>query len=663
MLVKTRKDFNKMVKAVKACKTVYVDTETTGLKPFAGDRICGVGIATSPEDSWYLPFRHSGEHYTKGNLPMKWLIELAQLLGTVPNIAGYNLKFDLEMLARDGYISEEGQRLVDVLVMARLVCPEKYPPGGMGLASMTNRFVGAGEGEYDTNLKEWMRKAKLWVDKPAAGGPKIRKFHEVPIDRLGPYCESDTVYALKLKHIFQRLILETGQGKVWRGEVNVTKVFYEMEERGVAVDVIYCRAAITKVEKRLEEIQTQIYELAGGKFNLNAPAQVVEALSNISVHSPIKTSPSKRFPKGQESWGKEALSILGDKAHPIIALLREFKCWSSLKNTYLVVFRDSKGVLHCTFKPWGTITGRISCAEPNLQNLPKSARGVIEESDAAEKHFGFLVELLGETVAEQLDTGVDVTYNPEEWDEDDERMVAARRAIVPRPGYELIAADYSQMEMLVFLCYCNNKKLLKVIEDSYLAGEPFDFHAIVATEVWGGPDHPNFKTFRSWAKAINFGLIFGIGKVKLAASLKVDTEEAEEYKNTYFKRIEGSREFIKRAMGVAKETGTVKNFFGRRYEIEPGREYVAVNYLIQGSCADFMKDRMWKIRQAISHLDAHIVLQVHDEVVLEVRIAQVMEAARIVKTVMEEKIFQIVLPVEVSRCKESWVEKEKIALE
>ena len=650
MIVETREQFDEMLTLVAESKSVVTDTETTGLHPFQGDHICGVGVGTDLEHLWYLPFRHTGELYEGGNLPEEWLNELAIALSKVPTLIGFNIKFDLLMLQLEGYEPDEEQQLIDGLIMARMCVPEKHPPGGLNLENMMNRFLGEGEGAYNKDLKEWMHKNKMWIESRG-----VRHYDHVPIDRLGPYCIKDIEGTLRLAHVFQQLIVDTEQLGVWKKEIKATRVFYDMELVGMQADVDYCDAAIEKIEVRQEEIKAELLELVGTEFNINSSQQITRALNNIGIYSPLKT------PSGAQSWGKETLALMGDAAHPSIKLIREFKSWGTLKGTYLEVFRDA-GTVHCIFKPWGAITGRISCSNPNMQNVPRSARAMVDDTDVAEAHQSILTELLGEGAAQQF-TLVDMTYEAGDYEEADDRMVAARRALIPREGYELVAIDYSQMEMLVFLCYVNNKRLLKRVVDSYERGEPFDFHNIVAEEVWGprlledGTENPDFKLYRRWAKAINFGLIFGIGDKKLGVQLGVSTEEARAYKNQYFDRIEGSREFINRVVTTLESRGYVNNYFGRRYTIEPGREYVGVNYLVQGSCADFMKDRMWLVRKAIQGTGARILLQVHDELVLEVPKALVASVAQTVKEVMEEKVFAIRLPVEASRCPASWIEK------
>ena len=478
---------------------------------------------------------------------------------------------------------------------------------------------------------------------------------------------------MRLRRVWQAYILETEQEGIWETEVNVPRTLLEMEWRGVEIDVLYCRQAVHNIDERLTQIKAELILLTGQDFNPKSNKQKTAAMNAIGVYSPVKTG------TGQQSWGKEALEVIEDP-HPAIVLMREHEKLSSLKGTFFSVFIEA-GVLHCNFKNWGTITGRCSCADPNLQNIPRAVQSVITEEDAVAAHQKALAKAIGDI------TGIEVTtvgqeYEADDFDEADPWMMAARRAFVPRDDYEFLCFDYSQMEMLVFLCYVNNGELLNYVEESYRAGKPFDYHTLVATEVWGGPEHPLFKEFRRWAKALNFGLIFGIGKKKLAKNLSrkqkgkegdddfmegktVTPEGAMEYKEDYFDRIHGSREFIERAKVTGETRGFIFNMFRRRYTIDFNRSYIGVNYLVQGSCADFMKQRMWLVRQALvkAGLDAHMILQVHDELILEVKKGLAEQVIALVKPILEERVVKIPRPVEVSRCEQSWISKEKVEVE
>ena len=654
MIITNREEYDQALKVLRRAKTVYFDTETSGLKAFKGDRLCGIGIGISPTQVWYFPFRHIGDFYEDDNLPEEWIPDLIKVLSQAPVLVGYNIKFDLRMIAFEGYEPTETQKMVCVKVMARLCVPEKHPPGGMTLQNMSNRFLKTGKGDYNDKLKEWMRAHKLWVD-----STKTRLFNHVPVSQLGPYCVDDVICTMELRKEFQGQIKKTGQVRVWYNEVNVTRVFFEMEWRGVRVDLEYCKQAIGVIEERLEAIKEEMIVLTGTWFNLNSNPQITIAMNAIGVFSPILTKGGKDGKNKQQGWGKEALAEMGQDAHPAVRLIREYKQLESLKNTYFQVFLDTGGFLHGTFNQDGTITGRVSCSDPNLQNIPALVQKIEEEGLAVDLHQSVLSAL---GIDSSRFMAVTTAHDADSWEENDGSAVAARRAIIPREGYVFLKADYSQMEMLAFVCYINNKTLIAQIEKSYQEYQPFDYHDMVTYEVWGvSKEDPDYKIFRKMAKGINFGLIFGIGKKKLAKNLGVDIDAAEQYKEEYFHKIVGARAFIHRVQNTVEARGYVNNLFGRRYFLDKTKAYVGVNYLDQGSCADMMKERMWELRIALleSELDASIVLQIHDELVVEVMEEQATQAAVIVKQVMEKKVFSIPFRVDVELCNESWIKGDK----
>ena len=538
------------------------------------------------------------------------------------------------------------------MVMARLCVSERF---GIGLENMCERFLGIGEGEYNKQLEKWMMEHKLRVK-----SRKVALYHHVPIDRLGAYCCEDVVKTARLKEVFQKHIIETEQVRVWRNEVRTTRVLYDMEVRGVAIDREYCASAIQQVNKRVEEIDKELMAVVGTSFNVNSNQQMTKHMNAIGVYSPVMTD------KNVQSWGKEALQefdTLPGGVPPALKLVRERYMLTSLKGTFLEVFYATNGVLHATFNNAGTLTGRCSSSDPNVQNIPALIQGVTEDTKALQKHQSILSSLIGDAASNF--TVVGMSYEADQWNESDAGMVAARRAIVPRPGYEFLSIDYAQMEMIVFLCYIGNQRLLQQVQDTWARGEMFDYHNLVAFEVWGvKPGDEGFDLIRKKrAKPLNLGLIYGIGIKKMAKQMGAKVEEAKEYKAQYFERIEGAEQFLYRVKDMLEARGYLKNMYGRRYYIAVDKAYIGVNYLDQGSCADFMKERMWLVREALrkKKLDAYLVLQVHDELVIEVKKEIVEKVASIARSIMEEKVFAVPLRVTIERCAESWLTGEKVA--
>ncbi|KKL45263.1 hypothetical protein LCGC14_2357420, partial [marine sediment metagenome] len=416
---------------------------------------------------------------------------------------------------------------------------------------------------------------------------------------------------------------------------------------------------IQQVNHRVEELDKELFAVVGTSFNVNSPIQITKHMNALGIYSPVKTD------KNAQSWGKEALQEFGalpGGIPPALKLIRERKMLTSLKGTFLEVFYETDGVLHGTFNNAGTLTGRCSSSDPNIQNIPALIQGVTEDTKAVQEHQSILSNLIGDAASDF--TVVGMTYDADQWDEGDAGMVAARRAIVPRPGYEFLRIDYAQMEMIVFLCYIGNQRLLQQVQDTWARGEMFDYHNLVAFEVWGvKPGDEGFDLIRKKrAKPLNLGLIYGIGIRKMAKNMGSSMDEAKEYKAQYFERIEGAEQFLYRVKDMLEARGYLKNMYGRRYYIEVDKAYIGVNYLDQGSCADFMKERMWLVDTELKKqkLDAYLVLQVHDELVIEVKKDQVEQVASIARSIMEEKVFAVPLRVTIERCAESWLTGEKV---
>lgn len=663
-LICDRAEFDTLLDRISRAGAVCVDTETTGLYPFKGDKICGVGLSFDEKEAWYLPFRHEGEFYTEGNLDEAWLKELAEALSHVKILIGYNLKFDLKFLFQEGFVLLPHQKLVDVWLMARLVVPDQHPVGGLGLQAMEERFIVRGVGKYNDSLKEWMKKNKLWIDKSKNGDgtySKVRLFSHVPISKLGPYCCNDVLGTAKVKKVLQRRLVETNQVKVWKNEVESTWDFFRAEIAGVAIDSKYCRQSIKIVVERMDSILKELKQVTGQTFNPNSNGQVTKAMNSVGIISPIMT-PGGKSGKKQQAWGKETFKVLG-KLHPALGLIREFKCLASLKSTYLEVFLAANGTLHGSFNQAGTITGRVSSVDPNLQNIPVLVQGTLEEGEEVIAHQETLSKMFGPELASNYSI-VGKSYTADEWDPGDGTMVAARRAIVPRKGKVFLKADYDQMEMIVFVCYMNNRELLNQIEQSYRDGIPMDFHNLIAKLVWNlEPGDEGFTKARQLAKILNFSIIYGAGIKKVASQLEVSLDQAKVFRSQYFDRLKGAEAFVNRVHETIEARGWVKNSYGRRYVLDETLSYKAVNYLIQGSCADFIKERMFKLRDLMLETDSCIVLQVHDELVIEVPEDRAEEIGERVRTILEEKVFSIPLPCSISICRDSWIVGDKLVKE
>jgi DNA polymerase-1 len=377
-------------------------------------------------------------------------------------------------------------------------------------------------------------------------------------------------------------------------ELPLSSVLARMQARGIALDVGYLRAMAEEVRAQMAELRARIYELAGEEFNLNSPPQLRQIL-----YEKLGLSPGKRTPKGQLSTDASVLEKLRDR-HPIVEAILSWRELDKLHSTYLEALPrqvdPADGRVHTTFNQTGAATGRLSSANPNLQNIPARTE-------------------LGRRI---------------------------RRAFVPgSPDQLLLVADYSQIELRI-LAHLSQDEGLRA---AFASGQ--DIHAATAAAVYGLPLDQVDPQTRNRAKAVNYGLAYGMNAYGLASRLEITPEEAQAFIDAYFASFPRIKEYLDRQVAKATADGFTETLLGRRRYIpelqspnprvrEMGRR-MALNAPIQGSAADVFKLGMLRVDRALAaaDLDCHMLLTVHDELVFEVEAARVEEAAALVKAEME----------------------------
>ncbi len=379
-------------------------------------------------------------------------------------------------------------------------------------------------------------------------------------------------------------------------ELPVAPVIRKMEERGILLDVEYLKKLSTRYHADLDELAKRIYEQAGMEFNLNSPRQLGEVLFD---HMGVGGGKGKKTATGQRSTREDELRKYA-KDNPIIADILEYRELQKLLSTYidnLPAMADVGHRLHAHFSQSGTTTGRMSSQSPNMQNIPiKSTRGS-----------------------------------------------AIRKAIVAPEGFTLLCADYSQIELRIASFLSGDEKLIESFRTE------LDIHTAVAAQVFGVPLERVDKEMRRRAKAINFGILYGMGANALSEATGTGRREAQEYLDEYFKRFSGIREYVERVKTEVHTRGYTETWFGRRRYFEGARsplpyvvaaaERMALNAPIQGTQADIIKMAMARIdtRLAERHLSGSVFLvsQIHDELMFEVCTSVLSEVADLVRTTME----------------------------
>jgi DNA polymerase I len=420
------------------------------------------------------------------------------------------------------------------------------------------------------------------------------EFAAVPLDRARDFVAEQADYALRLHRLLRpRLVAEHMVGFYETVERPLVPVVAEMERAGIMVDRARLHELSSDFAGRMADLEREIYKLAGHEFNLGSPKQLGEVLFDE-----LKLAPGKKMKTGAYGTDASVLEELSED-HPLPQRVLDWRQLQKLKSTYADTLADEinpeTGRIHTSYSLAGAVTGRLSSTDPNLQNIPiRSEEG---------------------------------------------RKI--RRAFVATPGHVLLSADYSQIELRLAAHVAG----VEALKEAFRRGD--DIHAMTASEVFGVPMKKMDPTTRRRAKAINFGIIYGISAFGLGRQIQVPQAEAAAYIKAYFERFPGIRDYMERMKQLCRERGYVETIFGRRCAI-PGikdsnyarrnfAERQAINAPLQGSAADIIKRAMARVPVVLAKagLQARMLLQVHDELVFEVPVKETNQVATLVKEVME----------------------------
>ena len=561
-VITDEKEFLSWLEQLKNAELIAFDTETTSLDYMVAELV-GVSFAVEAGKAAYVPVGHDYLGAPE-QLDRFWVLEqLKPLLeDSGKKKVGQNLKYDESVLARYG-LTLRGIAFDTML--------ESYV-----LNSVATRH------NMDDLAQFYLNYKTISYEEIAGKGVKQLTFNQIDLEKAGPYAAEDADITLRLHQaIWSKLDKEASLKSVFEEiELPLVDILSRMERNGALVNANLLGQQSQEIKVRLDELEKAAHDMAGQAFNLASPKQLQEIFFN-KLELPV----IKKTPKGQPSTAEEVLQELA-LDYDLPRLILEHRSLSKLKSTYTdklpQMINQSTGRIHTSYHQAVTATGRLSSSDPNLQNIP--------------------------------------IRTPEG------RRV--RQAFVAKEGYKLVAADYSQIELRIMAHLSKDQGLL----DAFAKG--LDIHKATAAEVFGVALDEVTSDQRRSAKAINFGLIYGMSAFGLAKQLGISRPSAQEYIDLYFERYPGVLRYMEETKAFAREKGYVETLFGRRLYLpeinarngmrRQGAERTAINAPMQGTAADIIKKAMIQVDQWLqeSHLDARVIMQVHDELVLEVAESQ-----------------------------------------
>jgi DNA polymerase-1 len=571
-----------LLKWLEKCRNAPLFTlnpETTSIH-YMEAQIVGIALCVGVAEACYIPVAHDSPD-TPEQLELDWVLsQLKPLLeNTKAQKIGHNIKYTKNVLANYG-ITLNGVAYDTML--------ESYV-----LNSVTTKHT------IDALAEHYLGHAKIHLESIAGKGAKQISFNQIALEEAVPFAAEVAEVVFRLHAVlWPQLVAQPELANVVSElEVPLSQVLSRMEQTGVLIDSQQLLQQSQSLAERIVALEKDVHEMAGEAFNLGSPKQLQTILFE-KMNLPVL----KKTPKGAPSTAEEVLQELALN-YPLPKAIMEFRGLSKLKNTYtdkLPKMIDHRtGRVHTSYQQAIAATGRLSSTDPNLQNIPiRTAEG---------------------------------------------RKV--REAFIARPGYKIVAADYSQIELRIMAHLSQDAGLLHAFANG------LDVHKATAAEVFGVPLDSVTSDQRRSSKAINFGLIYGMSAFGLAKQLNIPRNEAQTYMNTYFERYPGVLQYMEATREEAKDLGYVKTVYGRRLYLpeikssngarRAGAERAAINAPMQGTAADIIKLSMLAVDawlQVQDQSDICMIMQVHDELVFEIKEQKVEEFSRKIVNLMETAV-------------------------
>jgi len=558
-------------------KEVGIDTETTDQRPMNAELV-GIGFCLEPGHAFYVP--------CNGNLgPEKAMKALRDFFARFPGgVYGHNLKYDWHVL--QNACIDLKKISFDTILASYLLSPQ-------------NR-----RHNLDELALSKFNKVKIPITDLIGKGKHLRTMREVPIEQVKDYCCEDVDYTARLKELFEEELQDTKLDRLLHDvELPLLTILGKMERRGIFLDCEKLSIYGKELEKEIIQLKARIFQEIGEEFNLNSPMQLGKILfEKLEMQVPGKKT---------KSTSAEVLDELAEH-YPVANLILNYRTLEKMRSTYIEALPQEinprTGRIHCTFNQSITATGRLSCQNPNLQNIP--VRGP-----------------QGRRIRE--------CFIPE------------------NAGWSYLGGDYSQIELRLLAHFSEDPELL----NAFKQGE--DIHTYTASLVFDVPLSQVTQEMRSNAKAVNFGILYGQGPYSLSKQTGLSFSEASDFIKKYFNRYPRVSDYIEHCKAQARKTGKAVTFTGRQRPIpeidnknpvlRAAAERLAVNTPLQGTAADLIKMAMIEIDRSISNmrLKGEMILQIHDELIFEIPDEEIQVFENMVKEKME-RVLQLNVPIEVS---------------
>ena len=572
VLIKNENQFSDLISKIGQVSELSIDTETSSLDPHQADLI-GISISPKIGEAYYIPLKHKNFD----NLSEKNVLKKLQHILEDKSIKkiGQNIKFDYIILYHRGIDIEP---LEDTMLMSYVLDAGK------------NRH------NMDTLSKIHLGHKTISYKDLVGTGKKQINFNEVEIDVAKDYAAEDADITFRL---YKKFLLDLKNEKLMSiyetFEKPLIKILAHMEMTGIKLDKKFLNKLSANFQKKISDLEKKIFKISKKEFKIGSTKQLGEVLYNE-----LKISALKKTKKGSFATGASVLEDLAYKGHDLPQLVLAWRQLTKLKNTYsdsLPEFLNpSTGRVHTSFLLAATTTGRLASSDPNLQNIP------IKSNDGKE----------------------------------------IRKAFVSDKEYKLLSADYNQIEMRILADLADVKELKKAFNNKE------DIHSLTASQVFNVKIKDVTSELRRKAKAINFGIIYGISQYGLAKQISVTTSEADQFLKSYFKKFPEIKDYMSTTINFCRKSGYVNNIFGRKthitgindknFNVRNFQERAAINAPIQGSASELMRMAMINIYEKIKFKkirDCKLLLQIHDELIFEVKKDNIENIKKLVETGMK----------------------------